>query len=74
LTTKSECSAKSRPSTPGRRLATQVFCDLIVGFVAAAYILFVLFGGVQSPLLSLAVIIAIAYELLYRRIRKEDLN
>jgi hypothetical protein len=46
--------------------------DLALVFVAAAYLGFVLFDDVESPLLSMLLIVAVAYELVHARRNKAE--
>jgi uncharacterized membrane protein len=48
-----------------------VFWDVTLGLCAAAYLALVLFDDVESPLLSLMLIILVAYELIQPHVRSQ---
>jgi hypothetical protein len=48
---------------------SQVAWDVTLGLCASAYLAFVLFDDVESPLLSIALIFLVAYELVQPHLR-----
>jgi hypothetical protein len=62
-------SAHARVPTASRRV--RVFWDVTLGLCAAAYLALVLFDDVESPLLSLMLIILVAYELIQPHVRSQ---
>ena len=52
-----------------RRVRSQVAWDVTLGLCASAYLAFVLFDDVESPLLSIALIFLVAYELVQPHLR-----
>jgi hypothetical protein len=47
----------------------QLAWDVLLGLCSSAYLVLVLFDDVQSPLLSMALIFLVAYELIQPRLR-----
>jgi hypothetical protein len=63
LTTRPEyCTKPDRPDT--RRASLPLFWDVALGLGAVGYVLFALFDGLYSPLMSLIVAGVIAYGLI----------
>ena len=64
-----------RRRTPGRRLkmlrprSARTPGDVTLGLCASAYLALVLFDDVESPLLSMALIVLVAYELIQPHVR-----
>jgi hypothetical protein len=54
-----------------RRTRSQVAWDVTLGLCAIAYLALVLFDDVESPLLSLALIVLVAYELIQPHVRSQ---
>jgi hypothetical protein len=51
----------------GRGLRSQVAWDLLLGLCTSAYLALVLFDDMESPLVAMALIFLVAYELIQRR-------
>ena len=60
-------SPRAETSTASRRV--RVVWDVTLGLCAATYLALVLFDDVESPLLSLALIILVAYVLVQPHVR-----
>ena len=60
-------SAHAQVPAASRRV--RVFWDVTLGLCAAAYLALVLFGDVESPLLSIGLIALVAYELMQPHLR-----
>ena len=65
-----------RAATPARDsesrgARSQVAWDVTLGLCAIAYLALVLFDDVESPLLSLALIVLVAYELIQPHVRSQ---
>ena len=52
-----------------RRVRSRAAWDVTLGLCAAAYLAFVLFDDVESPLLSIALIVLVAYALIQPHVR-----
>ena len=52
-----------------RRVRSRVARDVTLGLFASAYLAFVLFDDVESPLLSIALIVLVAYALIQPHLR-----
>ena len=63
-------AVQSTPLAP-RRVRSQVAWDVTLGLCATAYLALVLFDDVESPLLSLALIVLVAYELIQPHVRSQ---
>jgi hypothetical protein len=61
-------AVQGAPPAP-RRVRSQVAWDVTLGLCAFAYLAFVLFDDVESPLLSMALIFLVAYALIQPHLR-----
>jgi hypothetical protein len=57
-----------RAATPAHSRRSRGAWDVALGVFAAGYLALVLFDGVDSPLLSLTLILVVAYELIQPRL------
>lgn len=55
--------------TGSRGARSQAAWDVTLGLFALAYVVVVLFDDVESPLLSLALVVLVAYELIQPHVR-----
>ncbi len=59
------------PGNPGDSRRARVGWDVTLGLCAVAYLAFVLFDDVESPLLSIALIVLVAYTLIEPHVRNQ---
>jgi hypothetical protein len=71
LITRLECCTREAEaaSAPPVSRRVRAYWDVALGLGAIAYLLFVLFDDVESPLLSLALLILVAHELFEPHVR-----
>ena len=61
-------AAQNEPS-PRAELRARLLRDVTVGLGVFAYLAFVLFDNIESPLLSIALVVLVAYELVQPHMR-----